>query len=525
MVFRKLLSLSAVLLMCASIEAQPLAFDWVRQSSYVDITAITTDNSGNLYTTGIFIGSVDFDPGTGLDTFSDAGDGDIFISKMAPNGHLLWVKHFGGFSYDQGNGLVTDGAGNVYVAGFFSGTVDFDPGPGVAALSCITENSFVLKLDPSGNLVWVKQICGFSENYANTIALGNHNELIITGRFNSTADFDPGSGTDSLNPSLGDLYILKLDTAGNFTWAKQIVSTTVGSGIYSCIADQSGNILAAGNLTGTTDLDPGPGVFNLTATSTTSSSNFLLKLDANGNFLWAYKFDNVDPTLKNGSVLADAANNYYLGGVILGSANLDLTGGSHHVAATTGNDHFILKIDSNANFIWAQQLPDVKSIALDALGSVYTCGSSIQKFLSDGTAQWASDSSLSTRITISSSFDVYTTGAFGGTVDFDPGPGVYALTATDDVFYHKMGQSSLSVRGSLCPANAPFTVYPNPNNGTFAVSCNREDEYFITNCLGQTVRHITALPGAGSVIVEGLPEGTYIIAGRNHNSVKVIVMR
>ena len=96
--------------------------------------AIISDASANVYTTGWFRGTADFDPGPGVVNGTSAGNG-LYILKLDAQGNFGWVDIVtSGVSnaHVSGNSLTNDAAGNIYVTGNFSGTVDFDPGPGVA---------------------------------------------------------------------------------------------------------------------------------------------------------------------------------------------------------------------------------------------------------------------------------------------------------------------------------------------------------------------------------------------------------
>ena len=117
---------------------------------------ITTDASGNVYTTGCFGGSVDFNPSAGafpLATVS-LSNTNVFISKLTACGDFIWAKSFAGLGDDQAFCVKIDNLGNVITSGHFSGTTDFDPGVGVFNLVG-TANSpgFISKLDASGNFV------------------------------------------------------------------------------------------------------------------------------------------------------------------------------------------------------------------------------------------------------------------------------------------------------------------------------------------------------------------------------------
>jgi hypothetical protein len=96
---------------------------------------IAVDSSGNVYTTGRFHGTVDFDPGAGTKNLTSAGSDDIFVSKLDSVGNFVWAISMGGSNSDQGRGISVDSSGNVYTTGAFQGTSDFDPGAGTANLT------------------------------------------------------------------------------------------------------------------------------------------------------------------------------------------------------------------------------------------------------------------------------------------------------------------------------------------------------------------------------------------------------
>src|SRR5262249_14187951 len=97
-------------------------------------SAVATDLAGNAYVAGSFVGTVDFDRGP--DVFNLTGPGqDVFVAKYTAAGALAWARQFGGTSLDQGEGIAVDSAGDVYTTGSFSGTADFDPGPGIFPLT------------------------------------------------------------------------------------------------------------------------------------------------------------------------------------------------------------------------------------------------------------------------------------------------------------------------------------------------------------------------------------------------------
>jgi hypothetical protein len=151
---------------------------------------------GDVYTTGIFQDTIDFNPGTGVANLSAVGEEDVFILKLDANGNFLWAKSFGGIEMDQGYSIAIDAEGNVYTTGYFIDTVDFDPGTGVTNLSAVGgKDIFILKLDPNGNFVWAKSFGGIE---GIGIAIDGMGNVITTGYFSDTVDFDPGTGVMNL---------------------------------------------------------------------------------------------------------------------------------------------------------------------------------------------------------------------------------------------------------------------------------------------------------------------------------------
>lgn len=519
--------LAVLIFLATSLNAQVPGFDWARQlSGDAFILSMTTDQAGDFYATGAFTGTVDFDPGAGVDTLADAGFGDIFIMKMSPSGSLIWAKRIGGTSYDEGNAITTDANGNVYVAGFFeTDSVDFDPGPGVFLMSG-DQNSFVLKLTTNGDFVWAKQLAGTPGSYAVSLALDRQNNILATGAFSGTVDFDPNAGTSTLTSAGSDIYIWKLDNNGNYIWARQIASISTGSRSYSIASDNAGDVFVSGLLIGTTDMDPGPGVNNLTSMGNFASS-FLLRLDASGNFVWARQIDDADIGLAGSCVLADTGGNTYLGGSFSGTVDFDPGAGVHPLTAAAGQNYFILKLDGNGNLLWVNPMADVKGIASDDMANVYVCGNSIKKFSPGGFNLWTLDSSLSSRIVVDHFGELYVSGAFSGTVDFDPGQAVYNLSDTGTgTFIQKLNQDSILAVKGIASAGKVLSVYPNPTNDVIYVLSNAPGKYVLINSTGQVVRNIRIENNKPYLMrISQLPDGLYLLSEEQRTTapVKIIV--
>jgi methionine-rich copper-binding protein CopC len=151
------------------------------------------DSSGNVYTTGYFFDTVDFDPGAGTSNLTSVGGTDIFVSKLDTSGNFVWVKQFGGTSNDNAYSIYVDSSGNVYTTGYFNGTVDFDPGAGTSNLTSVGGTDiFVSKLSvppPDSTAPTVSTLSPAD----NTTGVSTTANLVIT--FDEAVD--PEAGADN----------------------------------------------------------------------------------------------------------------------------------------------------------------------------------------------------------------------------------------------------------------------------------------------------------------------------------------
>ncbi len=231
---------------------------------------ITTEGIGYVYISGTFWDTQDFDPGPAVHKLTGkgaVGAHDIFVLKLDADGNFVWVKQMGGDVEDVAVSAATDGSGNIYTAGSFRGTADFDPGPGTYFLSTSGDDiaqTFISKLDRNGNLIWAAQLVGNTQ-WCYSIALDNNGNLYTIGYFGNTLDVDPGPGTYNLSTSGYDIFISKLNSNGNFVWAKKLggTATIIGNSIA---VDADGNVYSTGYFfSGQVDFDPGPANYFLSS--------------------------------------------------------------------------------------------------------------------------------------------------------------------------------------------------------------------------------------------------------------------
>jgi|GEM_PF-1598468 len=144
------------------------------QTDSASSSDIIVDPSGNIYLTGTFEGKADFNPSQGGDTLESSGQGDIFFGKYANNGDLAWAKRMGCDSIEVGYGIAVDNSENIYLTGAYQGTVNFDPGAGIATRTCSDNfgtDLFISKYRPGGTSTITGNV-----SY-NNIALNNGNNI------------------------------------------------------------------------------------------------------------------------------------------------------------------------------------------------------------------------------------------------------------------------------------------------------------------------------------------------------------
>jgi hypothetical protein len=236
---------------------------------------------GSVFVLGTFSGTVDFDPGPGVDE-RDWANGFFFLEKLDPQGTHQWVRTWQTGNPNSGglSDLSVAADGSIWVIGFFNAP-------------------FLSKFDPGGVLVETKRWSGVN-TFLRRIASGSLGSLYVTGRFSgANVAFDPRPGTD-VRSSIGgyDVFVSKFDAAGDYEWT-QAFGGDGWDDAGGLMVDECDAAWIVGSLESSADLDPGPGV------ATHAAGGFVSKLNADGSLGWARSWaTNADPYPQPWSAIA-----------------------------------------------------------------------------------------------------------------------------------------------------------------------------------------------------------------------------
>jgi hypothetical protein len=285
--------------------------------------------------------------------------------------------------------------GSFFVAGSFSGTVDFDPSTRQDIRATATPDDtdgFITKINADGSYGWTRTFVGRGGMSLHGLAAAAGGAVVAVGSYTDSVDLDPGSGADlhqTATVSQQDALVVKLAADGSFVWGKTFAGTDVSSvgDALRVAVDGADAVYAAGMFMNTVDFDPGPGAALHTAAQQTA---MLVKLTAAGALSWVQ-------TVGDGAC-GDALDSVVVAtdGSVWGTGYADAGPGCafEPTAASLTGDALIVSY----------------SAAGAARGS-WTLGSGLEQVMATGAAAGPNGS-------------IYVSGVAGGVVDLDPGPGV-----------------------------------------------------------------------------------------------------
>ena len=258
----------------------------------------------------------------------------IAVCAYAQAPEWQWATNVGGTDWDFGNGIATDNGGNVYITGNFQGTAAFGP---YFLTSTGETDIYMAKLDINRNWVWIQKAGGFDNDSGSDIVIDRSNNIYITGYFEGIATFGSFSLTSS---GESDVFIAKIDTSGNWLWAKRAGGNIHVKG-HRLTPDDMGNCYVTGCFEGSVNF----GSYSLTSSG--SEDVFVAKIDADGNWQWATGAGGSDWDYGLGIEVDDTGNSY-----VTGCFQDVATFGPFTITSNDSLDIFVAKLNTSGCWEW-----------------------------------------------------------------------------------------------------------------------------------------------------------------------------
>jgi len=303
--------------------------------------AVTVDAAGNITMTGYYrapvsIGGVSLGGSQGL---------DIFVARFDAAGAHQWSRGFASLGADEGQGIVSDDAGNVIVTGSYGGAINFGGGslPLFGGL-----DAFLVKLDANGVHQWSKGFGAGNSDIGYAVAADASGNILLTGQFMSAVNFGGGALTSA---GASDVFVAKFGSDGTHQWSARRGGTAVdkGQGVGS---DASGRVVITGIHNGT----------------------FLASYDTDGVPLWNQTFTSTDMVQGLDLDVSDDGM-VALTGNLRGTANF----GGGALKSAGDDDIFVAVCEANGTHRWSQRFGSTGDdwgygCAFDASGNLVTTG-------------------------------------------------------------------------------------------------------------------------------------------------------
>jgi len=441
---------------------------FTNKDGYVEGTQTCADSDNNVFVTGVFQYEADLDPTAGEYMVQGIGGARTpFIVKLDSTGKFLWAKTLS--KTVNLMSITSDATGNIFTTGYFTDTVDFDPGADTTRyISVGTYDGFIAKYDNNGEFIWVHALITSEEGSAtfgvlcNELEIKSTGELVVAGVFDGTVVFDEyEEGISLTSKAQGrDAYFLELNVDGKLNWVKQIESeifiNLVRLNVFS-----NDSILVSGKFVGLTDFDPSSNKFEWYDFG--GGDVFFAKYTPNGDFvqvdaLGGQQFEGL------GETVIDDNGHIYLTGAFGGPCSFTSSGNLDTSLTPKGySDVYLAQYNTKGQLICAR-----------SFGYEYDISDSYDL---DNEPRG---------LGLAKNGNVIYYGMFKNTFDIDPNEGETILTSLGpkNLVFAEFSPCSNGVgASSIAPTlRKSFIIkaYPNPTNGIIQFDFKNDDNPVIS---------------------------------------------
>jgi hypothetical protein len=485
-------------------------FLWAKSigDQYNDLArSVTTDASGNIYVTGIFDGTVDFDPGPSAFTLSSSGPGNGFVLKLDPQGNFQWARGFNSTAQNEGSRLKCDASGNIWITGYFSGTANFNSG-GTSIQNLTAKgatDAYLICFDAFGNFLFARNFGNTQSNaYGKSVSFNPTGNALLLVEFTNQCDADPSSAVVThTSQGYSDLLIITLNSSGNYLHSFSIGGLYHEFG-FEITTNNAGEIFVGGSFYSyQIDFDPGPAQANFTNIG--GLDGFVAKYLPNGQYLQAWQFGSTGDDETNG-VKIDNYGNIILHGWFENTMDVNPGSSVQNVTSIGAHDAFVVALNPTGNFI--------KSFTY---GGAYFC---------DNAFCGTSDDMI--YLATNGNGMLYCTSASSGTnVTFFPNTPQQVVTSSTgayDVFNFKINFNLVTSLWEEPAETNEVMVYPQPCSQILNISNTHECTYVeIFDMSGKKLSEIVPSNKKNATLdVRNLNTGIYFIRVRFEDKEKVI---
>jgi hypothetical protein len=352
-------------------------------SNNSQFNAVAVDASGNVYAAGSQGGTGAYTYGSGVSATGAYSYDNVVLVKYDSGGTAQWARTVSaGSSESRFNAVAVDASGNVYAAGYQSGTGAFTYGSGVSATGTANYqyNVVLVKYDSGGTAQWARTVsAGSNQSQFNAVTVDASGNVYAAGSQYDTGAFTYGSGVSATGAySSSNVVLVKYDSGGTAQWARTVNVGSNFSRFNAVAVDASGNVYAAGYQYGAGAFTYGTGV---SATGTYSSYNVVLvKYDSGGTAQWARTVSAGNSSSSFNSVAADASGGVYAAGYQSGTGAFTYGTGVSATGTYSSENVVLVKYNSSGTAQWARTVSagsnesQFNAVAVDASRNVYAAG-------------------------------------------------------------------------------------------------------------------------------------------------------